>query len=237
METLISPDTMISTSFTISRRPSTTKAFTLAELLAVIGIMAVLATAAMPSLKGILGGSNSSAAPLKISSYLEYARQYATANNTYVYVSFLQVTPPSQQPELWVSAVSSNSGADISKLGTAPIVLGNGDEQGRQMGQLIKIPGIIPVNTSDIPNSVVPRPQSADTADLKTVTDSQIDSIQSQKMPVSFWFAPDGTAARSGARPTQMELAIQPPRQNEAKQVSVLQVSGLTGSVRTYRIQ
>ena len=68
-----------------------TSAFTLVELLVVIGIMGLLMALAGPLLSSFKGSGDLNKASYDIQSLLEQARSYALANNTYVYVGLQEV--------------------------------------------------------------------------------------------------------------------------------------------------
>jgi prepilin-type N-terminal cleavage/methylation domain-containing protein len=213
------------------------RGFTLVEMLSVIAILALVAVAGMPSLNGIFSASNSSAIPLKVSAFLENARQQATARNTYVYVSLSETVDASGRPQLWLGAVTANSGEDVSKAGAQDLVIGNGDTQVRQLGPLMKIENVRPVPSTDIPANLIERPSGQGVADLTASTPAKVRSLGGADLPVSFWFAPDGTALRTRTPHEQLELAIRSPHEASIGQASVLQISSLTGAVRTYRVQ
>jgi prepilin-type N-terminal cleavage/methylation domain-containing protein len=67
------------------------KAFTLVELLVVIGIIALLLVLASASISGIKGSSDFNNSLTQINAALEQARTYAIANSTYVFVGFTEV--------------------------------------------------------------------------------------------------------------------------------------------------
>src|SRR2546425_363539 len=65
-------------------------AFTLLELLVVIAIIAILMVLVAPAFTNLKGGNDITAAAYTISGALEQARNYAMANNTYVYLGFYE---------------------------------------------------------------------------------------------------------------------------------------------------
>src|SRR5450432_1932355 len=71
------------------------RAFTLIELLAVMGIMIIMLALLVPSITGIKGANDLTKAAFGVSDFLEQARSYAMANHTYVFVG-LQETDGSQ---------------------------------------------------------------------------------------------------------------------------------------------
>jgi len=70
--------------------PKGGKAFTLVELLTVMGIIVVIMALAIPAFNSIKGGSDIAKAIDSISGAFEQARTYAMANNTYVWVGFYE---------------------------------------------------------------------------------------------------------------------------------------------------
>ena len=63
-------------------------AFSLIELLVVMGIIAILSSLAIPAFNAIRGGGSLTKAANDVSGILEQARAYAMAQNTYVWVGF-----------------------------------------------------------------------------------------------------------------------------------------------------
>ena len=110
-------------------------AFTLLELLIVVGIIATLLVLMAPAFTYIKGGNDVTSAAYTIKGVLDTARTYTKANNTYVWVGFYEedVSQPSpvqaQDPRctgcvgrLVMSVVASkdgtNLGADFSSSAT-----------------------------------------------------------------------------------------------------------------------
>jgi type II secretory pathway pseudopilin PulG len=78
-------------------------AFTLLELLIVVGIIAVLLVLLAPAFKTIKSGGDMTSAMYGIRGLLEKARTYAKANHTYVFVGFAEVdssVDPSVSPQV-----------------------------------------------------------------------------------------------------------------------------------------
>src|SRR5438874_13036544 len=65
-------------------------AFTLVELLIVIGIIGVLLVLIAPAFTTMKGGTDVTSAAYTIKGVLDTARTYAKANNTYVWVGFYE---------------------------------------------------------------------------------------------------------------------------------------------------
>ena len=66
-------------------------AFTLLELLAVIAIMVLVASLAIPAISGSKGAADVNKAVYDVAGTLEQARAYAITNNTYVWVGIAEV--------------------------------------------------------------------------------------------------------------------------------------------------
>ncbi|GAT32192.1 prepilin-type N-terminal cleavage/methylation domain-containing protein [Terrimicrobium sacchariphilum] len=220
----------------IPRLPSRHReAFSLVELLFVIAIIGLLATATVPALNSITDGGNASSSTLKLASFLEQARQYATAQNTYVYISFLPRDSGGPEASLWVTAVASNSGSDIAARGTKSFVVGSGDAEGRQLTHTLKLNGMVTEKKGQIPLSAVSRPDPAQSVEPIDTGASTFGPIGGATFPIGFWFSPDGSASTDSDVPTRIELAIRPDVRPDPKWASVIQIAGLTGSVHVYR--
>src|SRR5437762_2987705 len=108
----------------IYSQPSTLKsqrgpaAFTLLELLIVMGIVALLMVLIAPAFTTIKGGTDVTSAAYTIKGVLDTARTYAKTNNTYAWVGFYEedVSQPSTSPantgtgRLVMSTVASRDG-------------------------------------------------------------------------------------------------------------------------------
>ncbi len=66
------------------------RAFTLVEMLVVIGVIVVLLGLVMPAITSLKGGQDMTAAAYDLAGELEMARSYAVANHTYTWVGFYE---------------------------------------------------------------------------------------------------------------------------------------------------
>ena len=147
--------------------------FTLLELLVVVGIMAVLMALVVPAFTKIKLGNEITTAAYTIADTLEQGRNYATGNNTYVWVGFYEEdttalmpttgTPPySGKGRVLIATVFSTDGTKIYEDSDpiAPLPL----MRIKQLGRLLKFEGI---HITDIGTPPSPRPVgvSSDTLD------------------------------------------------------------------------
>jgi len=97
-------------------------AFTLLELMIVVGIVSMLMLLIAPAFTTIKGGTDVTSAAYTIKGVLDTARTYAKANNTYVWVGFLEentanpASPNSDTPAIGrivMSIVASKDGTTV----------------------------------------------------------------------------------------------------------------------------
>jgi len=126
------------------KQPSSKTAFTLIELLIVVGIIALLMVLVAPAFTSIKSGTDVTSSAYTIKGVLDTARTYAKANNTYTWVGFFEedVSQPSNTPatpgpgRVVMSIVASNDGTIIyDPNNLAPINAG----RLLQVGKLTKI--------------------------------------------------------------------------------------------------
>jgi type II secretory pathway pseudopilin PulG len=104
--------------FPCSKEHSSVRAFTLLELLIVIGIIALLLILIAPTFTSLKSAGDVTGASYTVKSVLDSARTYAKANNTYTWVGFFEedVSQPSTTPattgtgRLVMSIVASKDG-------------------------------------------------------------------------------------------------------------------------------
>jgi type II secretory pathway pseudopilin PulG len=152
-----------------SRQLERASAFTLLELLIVVGIIALLLVLLAPAFTTIKSGGDVTSAAYTIKGVLDTARTYAKANNTYTWVGFYEengsipsVIPASDPPcsgcvgRLVMSIVASKDG---SNLGADPSSTATGTNnwidpaQLTQVGKLMKIDNFhLPLFTICTPN-------------------------------------------------------------------------------------
>lgn len=113
-------------------------AFTLVEMLVVMGIIVLILSSAVPMLRGVLGARGISNSVDAISGYLTNARIQAMSQNTYVVVGFCQAQG---SDDLQMQAVRSlNGNLDTSNFTAAN--LATGMLTYRALGPIIHLPNI-----------------------------------------------------------------------------------------------
>ena len=104
--------------------------FTLVELLAVMAVVASLTIIAMPAINGPTGARQFTNGLVQIAGTLEQAREYATAQNTYVWVAFYPYDPATVTPSdnsgdaLGLVVYASADGTDPVNWSPATVDLG-----------------------------------------------------------------------------------------------------------------
>jgi type II secretory pathway pseudopilin PulG len=125
--------------------------FSLIELMAVIGLMAMLVVFLVPGLNSMRQGREASSAGVEIAGLLEQARAYAMAKNTYVWVGFAEEdgTQPPRAPmgpgggRVVISVVASRSGERYADDGTAPdFSSASRPVPLEQIHRLVRLPGV-----------------------------------------------------------------------------------------------
>lgn len=128
-------------------------AFTLLELLVVIGIISILLVLIAPAFTNIKGASIVTNAAHTIKDALEQARIHARSNNTYVWVGFYEEDVVSGGPgigRIIVSTVASKNGSQILDLGTSAEI------DATQLLQIGKLTKIEHVHLGDVPLPTTP---------------------------------------------------------------------------------
>ena len=196
----------------VKRRGSA--AFTLVELMIVLFIGTILGTIAWGGFS-IIAPMSFDSSTSTVSELLEQCRTYAVAHDTYVYVgSYSENT--AMPPQLWLTAVASPTGVDISQNGNVDI---DGQNGAILVSKIIKLPNVI--FSSNIPSGS----QSSGSIDIQPGAPSI--GLQQRTFSTLFWFEPNGTIANAGNNAKNLEFGISSA--NPSSFSGVFQVSGLTG--------
>ena len=149
----ITPMTRITDHSVRATQRERASAFTLLELLVVVGIIGLLLVLMAPAFTSIKGGTDVTSAAYTIKGVLDTARTYAKANNTYTWVGFFEenAPDPSTSPansgtgRIVMSIVASKDGTMLytGNLGT-PFTLDASPNQAAliQVGKLTKVDNV-----------------------------------------------------------------------------------------------
>src|SRR5881397_4058991 len=133
--------------FTLEKQRERASAFTLLELLIVVGIVALLMVLIAPAFTYIKGGTDVTSAAYTIKGVLDTARTYAKANNTYTWVGFYEedVSQSSTNPatagtgRIVMSIVASKDGTTVYNANTPATIDAT---KIIQVGKLVKIDNV-----------------------------------------------------------------------------------------------
>ncbi len=235
-----------------SVRRERASAFTLLELLIVIGIIAVLLVLLAPAFTTIKSGGDVTSAAYTIKGVLDTARTYAKANNTHTWVGFAGSIGPNTVPDaitgqVEVAIVASKDGTNLwSANGSLP------------PGSLTQVGKMITLNNIHIGDTGIPQADGTEFESRATVdNDHRISTSPNtpypftvQGTPFNKWiqFSPRGEAlvhggsfsivkdSEVGVLPTHgTALAVTQSGNLWLGNVVAIQIKGFAGDVRIYR--
>ena len=229
-------------------------AFTLLELLIVIGIIALLLVLIAPAFTTIKSAGDVISAAYTIKGVLDTARTYAKANNTYTWVGFAGSIGPNTDPNLItgqveVAIVTSKDGTNLWSANNA-----------LPPDKLTQVGKMITLNNIHIGDTGIPQNNGTEFESRATVDDDHRIST-SANTPYSFtvqqttfnkWiqFSPRGEAlvhggnfsivraAEVGVLPTHgttLAVTFNPATNTYSGNLVAIQISGFGGDVRIYR--
>ncbi len=178
-------------------------AFTLLELLIVVGIIGLLMVLIAPAFTTIKGGTDVTSAAYTIKGVLDTARTYAKANNTYTWVGFYEedvANPVSPNPDtpavgrIIISIVASKDGTMLYSGNLSSSVILDGPPNQTALLQVGKLTKIDNVHLKTfLAATATPPPDSFDTRPAATSTAAQIGDTTPPSPALTFHY-PVGTS-------------------------------------------
>ena len=211
---------------------SSRRGFSLVEILSVLGIMALLAGFSLPMISGLSDAGRFDQSVDNLSTLLDQCHAQAVANDTYVYVGMVKTTDAMSVPELWVVAIASSGGTDVSFNGTQAIQVNDPNNGATSLCKVAKLQQLVFEPGSQIGSSQVARPSGAQSIDIPTSSTALFGPISQTQFSTLLRFNPDGTASNNANINTRFEFAVQSA--THSQNVAVIQVSGLTGVTKVY---
>lgn len=233
-------------SFPPSRRDTAVicrRAFSLIELLAVMAVLGLLVSLTTPALSSLVRGDQLNQSLSEVAGVLDQARQYAIAQNTYVWVAMRSNANTTDGNELNVAVLASKTGTDPSpwtSYGTVPNAQIDLITRPRTFSQ-IRLENAATFGQDKIPR--LPEIDPALSPDNSPSSGTAVFNVKlpGSSAPVSFdrviQFTPAGEARITASVINMIEFGLRPMRGTTAEQnnVAVVRVNGLTGQTIVYR--
>ena len=222
--------------------------FTLVELLVVMAIIGMLVGASVPAISNMARSGDVNRAISGAASALDFAREYAVAQNTYTWVVFAANPASSSGYSLYVTILGSKDGSsnydDLTPISldaaSIPYDLGKPcNLTVLQKTDTYRGTRVAPLSASPAPGT--PKPDAPNTNVNFKFPDSKAESITFlNQHPLEqrvVRFSPSGQVRISGNISQVVELGLQPMKGNspDANNVAAIQIDGFTGQTRVYR--
>ncbi|MEZ0385462.1 MAG: Tfp pilus assembly protein FimT/FimU [Verrucomicrobium sp.] len=214
-------------------------AFTLIEMVVVIGVIGILFAVMWPALGGMLGGQNMTKSITDISGLLEQARSHAMAKNTYVYVGLVETDETKESPEAAVQGGNLTAAVMMSTTGVRPLTA-----DGAELAALSPLYRFENLKLESIgTEGNLARKSGDDVINLAGTTTKGFakftwnanggTGLTFEKV---IEFDPRGVVRFSSKNSIEgwIEIPLQSARSKD-NSVAALQVDGVTGAVRIYR--
>jgi len=210
------------------------------ELLTVMAVITMMITLVAPAVSSLTKGGTTNSTLAELAGTLSQARQYAVAQNTYVWVALTPNLDDPADPSVSVVALASKSGQDPapwSNYGAAPnaeITLLAKPRTFRQC-RLEEAGAFDSSRISGLP----PSPSVSQANSLSK--DSAKFQVSSSGSPREYarvvQFRPDGQARTASGPIDVVEFGVRPMRGTtpDENNIAVLRINGLTGQTTVYR--
>lgn len=212
------------------------RAFSLVELLAVMCVMSILMSLAVPAISSLAKGSQMNQALTEVSGLMEMARQQAIAQNTYVWVAFnSDAASIGTDDQVRVAVLVSKSGSDLAAWGQ------DDTTQATAQTQLVVRPRTFnQVKLSDaglFKSQIAALPSDAASSLGAAGFTIKVPGNQNEVFTKAIQFTPSGEARIAASMAGAVELGLQPTHGHAAdvNNVAVVRINGLTGQTRIYR--
>lgn len=222
-------------------------AFTLTELLVVIAIMAMLTALSVPVASSLRSGGGVNQTLQGLSGLLEQAREYAIAQDTYVWVTFYSTTDSDNVPQVWAAAVASTDGTDPFTAFSSQGTISQVTLPMSGITLLDRLRSFRQIVIRDA-GTYVSQVKASDVQDTTTSNNPYQTAIFSIPLPGTtgasafnrtIEFRPDGQARNGVGLVDTVELDIEPlavaASSAPAQNVAVIQINSLTGRSSVYR--
>ncbi|PTX92212.1 hypothetical protein DB346_25065 [Verrucomicrobia bacterium LW23] len=218
-------------------------AFSLIELVVVLGIALLLAAITVPMFRNMgASGMMFNRAVMEIKSMAESARQTANTQNTCTWLALGSVAEPNGERTLYVAVFLSKDGTDPNPWGDYGAV--PSDTIGlavpvRHFKQVL-LGDAASITSAEIPglpaNPVV---TAANSLSDNTAVFTYTSAGQTVTFNRAIQFTPTGEARTSAAMTQVTEFALQPQRGNtpagDVDKAAVFRISGISGACNVYR--
>jgi prepilin-type N-terminal cleavage/methylation domain-containing protein len=228
------------------RHKASRAGFSLAELLVVITIVALLSVATGPAISALTSSGSASQNISQLSGLVEQAREYAVSQNTYVWVALNSTTTPGQ---VSVAIIASTDGTDPANVsGTSTWQTAN--YHAVPAPGLVLVSKVVTLKQFTILNAGAVTPPSLPAAPVPADPTNSINSggtggfsiqIPGQSTTTSFipaiLFTPSGQVRNSNSPVNIIDFDLEPLKgtATDTKNIAVLRMNGLTGEGVVYR--
>jgi prepilin-type N-terminal cleavage/methylation domain-containing protein len=227
-------------------------AFTLIEMIVVIGIIAILMVLVVPAFTTLKSAGDVTSAAYTIKGVLEQARTYAMTNNTYTWVGFAGSVGPlvTATGQVSIAVIASNDGTPLgsSSSTASPFVIGTGTGTAVPVGKLIQVQNTHIGNTGTPTNDGTEfesRPAFIGSAGLYRISSAgnSLHSFTVQQTTFNRWiqFSPRGEALVNGGSTNiarYAEVGVLPAHGTvlaNTPNIAAIEIGGLEGSIKIYR--